>query len=96
MTTPELDLLVELAYEAGALAARMTGGGFGGSVVALTDPAQGDELARTVTAAYADRTGRRLPGCARLPRLGGGEGAVIPMPHRKNEPVSTCSRKEPS
>ena len=34
---PELDLLVELAYEHGAVAARMTGGGFGGSVVALAD-----------------------------------------------------------
>jgi galactokinase len=61
VTTPELDLLVQIAYEAGALAARMTGGGFGGSVVALAEPAKSDHLARTVTTAYAERTGRRLP-----------------------------------
>jgi len=37
VSTPELDRLVELAYETGAYAARMTGGGFGGSIVALVD-----------------------------------------------------------
>ena len=37
VTTPELDRLVELAYENGAVAARMTGGGFGGAIVALVD-----------------------------------------------------------
>ena len=37
VSIPELDLLVELAYDHGAIAARMTGGGFGGSVVALAD-----------------------------------------------------------
>ena len=34
---PELDRLVDLAYEHGAYAARMTGGGFGGAIVALVD-----------------------------------------------------------
>jgi galactokinase len=37
VTTPELDRLVELAYAHGAVAARMTGGGFGGAIVALVD-----------------------------------------------------------
>jgi len=37
VTTPELDRLVELAYANGAVAARMTGGGFGGAIVALID-----------------------------------------------------------
>lgn len=37
VTTPELDRLVELAYLNGAVAARMTGGGFGGAIVALVD-----------------------------------------------------------
>ena len=32
---PELDRLVELAREAGAVGARLTGAGFGGSIVAL-------------------------------------------------------------
>ncbi|MGN6781320.1 MAG: galactokinase [Marmoricola sp.] len=35
ISAPELDLAVETAVVAGALGARMTGGGFGGSVIAL-------------------------------------------------------------
>jgi galactokinase len=58
VSTPELDLLVELAYEHGALAARMTGGGFGGSVVALTAEADAEQLGRGIALAYAARTGR--------------------------------------
>ncbi len=38
VTVPELDRLVDLAYEHGAAAARMTGGGFGGAIVALAPP----------------------------------------------------------
>jgi galactokinase len=37
VSTPELDLLVDRAYAHGAIAARMTGGGFGGSIVALVE-----------------------------------------------------------
>jgi galactokinase len=37
VSIPELDRLVEWAYAHGAYAARMTGGGFGGAVVALVD-----------------------------------------------------------
>jgi|SRR5262245_16148355 len=36
-TVPELDLLVDRAYELDAVAARMTGGGFGGAIVALVE-----------------------------------------------------------
>jgi len=57
VTIPELDLLVELAVEAGALAARMTGGGFGGSIVALVDRERADELAQRVLAEYRRRVG---------------------------------------
>lgn len=35
ISVPELDLAVETAHAAGALGARMTGGGFGGSAIAL-------------------------------------------------------------
>ncbi len=35
ISTPELDLAVEIAQENGALGARMTGGGFGGAAIAL-------------------------------------------------------------
>jgi galactokinase len=52
VTTPELDRLVELAYDLGAVAARMTGGGFGGSIVALVDSADADSFAASVVAAY--------------------------------------------
>jgi galactokinase len=37
ITTPALDLAVEAAVSAGALGARMTGGGFGGSTITLID-----------------------------------------------------------
>jgi galactokinase len=58
-TTAELDLLVELAYANGATAARMTGGGFGGSIVALADASKAAKLVDSVTAAYLARGGRR-------------------------------------
>jgi len=54
-TTPELDLLVELAYEQGAVAARMTGGGFGGSIVVLARAKEAPALADAVVTAYGDR-----------------------------------------
>ncbi|MBW3620024.1 MAG: galactokinase, partial [Actinobacteria bacterium] len=44
VSTPELDALVEFAVGAGAAAARMTGGGFGGSVVALVPEECVDEV----------------------------------------------------
>jgi galactokinase len=37
ISTPALDLAVDVALRAGALGARMTGGGFGGAVIALID-----------------------------------------------------------
>jgi len=59
VTIPELDLLVELAVESGALAARMTGGGFGGSIVALVERGHADELAQRVLVEYRRRVGDR-------------------------------------
>jgi galactokinase len=53
-STPELDRLVSLAHDEGAIAARMTGGGFGGCVVALAEKASADALA----AAVIERCGR--------------------------------------
>ena len=35
ITTENIDLIVDTAVDAGALGARMTGGGFGGCVIAL-------------------------------------------------------------
>jgi galactokinase len=56
ISTPELDLLVDLAYEHGAVAARMTGGGFGGSIVALVPSERADEIASAIRADYRERT----------------------------------------
>jgi galactokinase len=44
VSTPALDSLVDAALEAGALAARMTGGGFGGCIVALAEPSRAKEV----------------------------------------------------
>jgi len=55
VTTAELDLLVSLALEAGAVAARMTGGGFGGSIVALAEREGAEALAGRVVAEYRHR-----------------------------------------
>jgi galactokinase len=58
VSTPELDLLVDLAYERGAAAARMTGGGFGGSIVALVDESRAAQVAAAVERTYSERSGR--------------------------------------
>ncbi|HEY0187683.1 MAG TPA: galactokinase [Cellulomonas sp.] len=49
----ELDLAVETALGAGALGARMTGGGFGGSAIALVPTDAIDQVATEVAAAFA-------------------------------------------
>lgn len=53
VSCPELDVAVEAARAAGAHGARMTGGGFGGSAIALVDADAVDAVARAVVAAYA-------------------------------------------
>ena len=50
----ELDLAVDAARDAGALGARMTGGGFGGSAIALVAAGDADAVALSVTTAFAD------------------------------------------
>jgi galactokinase len=47
-TVPELDRLVERAYELGAVAARMTGGGFGGAIVALVDAGRAEAFTEAI------------------------------------------------
>lgn len=49
----ELDLVVSAANTAGALGARMTGGGFGGSAVVLVEDAHADTVTAAVLAAFA-------------------------------------------
>ncbi len=56
VSCPELDLAVEVALEHGALGARLTGGGFGGSVLALVPTDRAAGMAAAVTEAFAART----------------------------------------
>lgn len=57
-STEELDLLVDtLTATPGVYGARLTGGGFGGAVMALTDGAFNDETAAKVAAAYRAKYG---------------------------------------
>ena len=59
-STPELDFLVaELTREEAVLGARLTGGGFGGAVLALVTEAFDAEAAGRVVSAYAGRFGAR-------------------------------------
>ncbi|WP_209323335.1 galactokinase [Brevibacterium renqingii] len=50
----ELDTAVEAAMAAGAIGARMIGGGFGGSAIALIDADDADVVGAAVTAAFAE------------------------------------------
>jgi galactokinase len=53
ISCPELDLAVATSVRAGALGARMTGGGFGGSAVVLVEAADADTVTKAVTEAFA-------------------------------------------
>ena len=53
ITVPEVDTAVRAALDAGAYGARMTGGGFGGCVLALVEADAVERVVRAVEAAYA-------------------------------------------
>src|SRR3712207_3736540 len=71
VSSQELDVAVESALGAGAIGARMTGGGFGGSAIALVPPDGADRVKEAVTSAFAD-AGFRAPEFLDLPRAGAG------------------------
>lgn len=60
ISVPELDLAVETALAAGALGARMTGGGFGGAAIALIPTGLVPAATEAVQAAFA-ASGFRAP-----------------------------------
>jgi len=69
VSTREIDLLVDLARrEPGVHGARLTGGGFGGSIVMLARRGEGRSIAERVAHTYAESTGRaasvRMPEAA--------------------------------
>jgi len=53
ISVPELDTAVEASLAAGAVGARMTGGGFGGSAIALVAHDRVETVRDAVTAAFA-------------------------------------------
>ena len=55
ITVPEVDVAVEAALTAGAYGARMTGGGFGGCILALIDADAADAVTAAVAGAYERR-----------------------------------------
>jgi len=59
VSVPEVDLLVELAQaDPDVYGARMTGGGFGGSVVMLATLGQGSAAGERIARLYGERSGR--------------------------------------
>lgn len=70
-STPELDALVEIACaQEGVFGARLTGGGFGGAIVALVEKARIETIAAAVETGYAERTGHQ--GAAYACQIGDG------------------------
>ena len=56
VSVPEVDQLVDAAMDAGAIGARLTGGGFGGSIVVLAQNEDGDAIAAAVHTAFPRTT----------------------------------------
>jgi galactokinase len=54
ITVPTVDLAVETAKKVGALGARMTGGGFGGCIIALLEAGSAETVATEIERAFAD------------------------------------------
>ena len=63
VSCPELDLLVDIALDVeGVYGARMTGGGFGGCMVALAEKQAVTDLMKAIDANYPPATGRQAVG----------------------------------
>ncbi|WAC90860.1 galactokinase [Mycobacterium sp. Aquia_213] len=73
ITTEHIDLIADTAVRAGALGARMTGGGFGGCVIALVPTDQAAAVGQAVRRAVSD-AGFELPVITRT-RAAAGAGA---------------------
>lgn len=69
VSCPELDLAVDAALGAGAFGARMTGGGFGGSAIALVPAGLSEEVAGAVRGAFTG-AGFAAPEFLRCPPSG--------------------------
>jgi mevalonate kinase len=56
VSSPELDQLVQAALHAGALGAKLSGGGRGGNIICLVDPQAGQRIGQALLEAGAVRT----------------------------------------
>ncbi len=71
VSVPRLDVAVEVALRSGALGARLTGGSFGGSAIALVPRDRAAATASAIEGAYA-RAGWRAPTCRTVQPADGG------------------------
>jgi len=81
VSIPEIDALVDIAcQEPDVYGARLTGGGFGGSVVMLAKKGAAREAAQRITRAYSAQTGRTpavlVPEDPTLTPVGSSQGAA--------------------
>ena len=72
ITVPTVDLAVETAREQGALGARMTGGGFGGCIIALVPTGASDRVATAIAERFADAEFRPPAHFVAVPSAGAG------------------------
>ena len=56
VSSPELDTLVKAACSAGALGAKLSGGGRGGNMIALVEPEKAETVSRALKEANAANT----------------------------------------
>ncbi|WP_018143331.1 galactokinase [Alloscardovia criceti] len=55
VTVPQLDVAVDVARDNGAYGARMTGGGFGGSIIALVDKGEAIHIAQKIADTFEEK-----------------------------------------
>jgi len=78
-STARLDAIVECARRGGALGARLTGAGFGGSIVALCDVAGADSVIESIDRGYYPKLGMGPPESWRAVLHAGPGASVIDL-----------------
>jgi len=70
ITVPELDVAVDTALAAGVLGARMTGGGFGGCIIALVNTTEAPAVLTAIEKAFASHNFQTPTSLAATPSAG--------------------------
>ena len=87
VSTPELDLLVEIAMcQEGVYGARMTGGGFGGCIVCFVQSDKAKHVMETLEKEYKERTGIECSAFVTSPS----QGARVMTAYEKEEGEESC------